>query len=766
MMNAIRNYLLGCTSLFMIAVPASAQVTDGSQAGGRPNKAADSAEAGPDIVVTAQRRSEKLQDVPVSISAIGGDQLAAKRVTTANDLVGPIPNLRSSNITGTGTPVFALRGVSESDYSVNQQGPVATYFDEVYKGSFPLLPVGAYDLERVEVLRGPQGTLYGKNTTGGAINFISRTPEYDATGGNVSVGYGNYNRIDASGALNVALGDRVAARIAFTYANADGWFTNLLPGKPAGNATREYGIRFSLRARPTERLEFILRAQTSLQNPIQYAIYAPPTANGVGNGIFEAYNSGSSYFRTGVGRLEQTSNYAPRMHHRTAGASLTGTWDATDKLKLTSVTSYDYGNVTVPEDADGSPLDVLSDTTGGRAWQFSQDLRLSSDFSSGPNFILGAYYNHELIKAGSSYAYLTGVNTNGDGVVNAADCQVDFFTACVYRNSFRQARESAAVYSDVNWKVTGRLTLRGGLRYTRDTGQLTDFKAQLVGVDGTPIANTIPGDPNDFDATTSQSYKKGTVTGKAGVDFKIDASKMIYASYSRGYRANAFNAQAYFFPSELGVAKPETVRAYEAGFKTQFFGRALTVNGAVFYYDYRDQQALSVDPATLAQHLINVDKSRIFGGELEIDARPVRGVHLFGNIGVLRTKILKGTLSGVDIAGNQLPTAPRFSASGGIDVDLMDNSSGKVVLGADASYVSRQYFELFNEHILAQAPYALLNARLSYRTSDGRYGLSAWAKNLTGKFYRTAAIDATGLGFLYFHVGEPRTYGLTLDAKF
>lgn len=127
----------------------------------------------------------------------------------------------------------------------------------------------------------------------------------------------------------------------------------------------------------------------------------------------------------------------------------------------------------------------------------------------------------------------------------------------------------------------------------------------------------------------------------------------------------------------------------------------------------------------------------------------MRGLHLFGNIGVLRTKILNGTLSGVDIAGNQLPTAPRLSASAGVDIDLMNNGNGKVVVGADASYVSRQYFELFNENILAQAPYALLNARLSYRTSDGRYGVSVWAKNLTGKFYRTGAIDATGLDSVF-----------------
>ena len=761
-MNSIRNYLLGGTSLLMLAAPAWAQTAphDGAAA-----PAASDGTAPGEIVVTALRRSEKLQDVPVSISALGGDQLAAKRVTNANDLVGPIANLRSSNITGTGTPVFALRGVSQSDYSVNQQGPVATYFDEVYKGSFPLLPVGTYDLERVEVLRGPQGTLYGKNTTGGAINFISHAPEYDVFGGNISTGYGNYNRFDASGALNVPLGDNVAARLAFTYAKADGWFANLLPGKPAGNATREYGLRFSLRARPTDRLEFTFRAQTSLQNPIQYAIYAPPTANGVGNGYFEQFNSGSSYFRTGVGKWQQTSNYVPHMYHRTDGASLTGTWEATDTLKLTSITSYDYGNVNVPEDADGSPLNVLSDTTGGRAWQFSQDLRLSSDFASGPNFILGAYYNHELIKAGSSYSYLTGVDVNGDGVINAADCEVTFFVACVYRNSFRQTRKSGALYSDVNWKL-GRITLRGGLRYTRDTGHLTDFKAQVLGVDGAPIGNTIPGDPNNFDATTGQSFRKGNVTGKAGIDFKIDASKMIYISYSRGYRANSFNAQAYFFPTELGVAKPETVNAYEAGFKTQFFNRALTINGAVFYYDYRDQQALSVDPATLAQHLINVDKSRIYGGELEIDARPLRGVHLYSNIGMLRTRILKGTLSGIDLAGNQLPTAPKFSISSGADIELMNNDKGKLTASADTSYVSKQYFELFNEDILAQKAYALVNARLSYRTPDGRYGIAGWVKNLTDKFYRTAAIDATGLGFLYFHIGEPRTYGLTLDAKF
>jgi len=188
---------------------------------------------GTDIVVTAQKRSERLQEVPIAVSAIGGDSLERQRVTQADELASKIVNLQLTSTVGDNTPIFALRGVSMSDYSLNQASPVATYYDEVYKGNFAFLGVAMYDLERVEVLRGPQGTLYGKNTTGGAVNLISRTPVLGDTEGYLNLGYGNYSRYEANGAVSVPLGEALAARVAFTFSRADGRVQNQTPGEPS-----------------------------------------------------------------------------------------------------------------------------------------------------------------------------------------------------------------------------------------------------------------------------------------------------------------------------------------------------------------------------------------------------------------------------------------------------------------------------------------------------------------------------------------------------
>ncbi|MDK2758075.1 MAG: TonB-dependent receptor plug domain-containing protein [Blastomonas fulva] len=196
-----------------------------------------------EIIVTANKRSENLQDVPISVSAVGGDALEKGRTTQIDELVTKVPNLQLTSTVGENTPIFALRGVSLNDFSLNQSGPVATYYDEVYKGNFALLGIALFDLERVEVLRGPQGTLYGKNTTGGAVNLISRAPKLGETSGYLNLGYGNFDRIDINGAVNTPLGENAALRVAGTFARADGWFRNVLPGEPDLASVSEYGVR-------------------------------------------------------------------------------------------------------------------------------------------------------------------------------------------------------------------------------------------------------------------------------------------------------------------------------------------------------------------------------------------------------------------------------------------------------------------------------------------------------------------------------------------
>ncbi|MFM6830761.1 MAG: TonB-dependent receptor plug domain-containing protein, partial [Novosphingobium sp.] len=217
-MSPFPKALLPC-ALLSAATPALAQAPD---AAGQPSG---------EIVVTAQKRAERAADVPVSLSVLGAEALEAARLTQADDLAARVPNLRFSATVGENTPIFALRGVSMSDFSLNQSGPVAVYYDEVYKGNFAFLGLALYDLERIEVLRGPQGTLYGKNTTGGAINYIAAKPAF-ANEGDLKLGIGNYARAEASGAVNVVLSPALAARVAFTAARADGWFRNRLPGGP------------------------------------------------------------------------------------------------------------------------------------------------------------------------------------------------------------------------------------------------------------------------------------------------------------------------------------------------------------------------------------------------------------------------------------------------------------------------------------------------------------------------------------------------------
>ncbi|WP_339709325.1 TonB-dependent receptor [uncultured Sphingosinicella sp.] len=696
-----------------------------------------------EIVITATKRAERLQDVPISVSAIGGDQLSKSRVTNADDLVTKVANLQLTSIVGDNTPIFALRGVSMSDYSLNQSSPVATYYDEVYKGNFAFLGVAMYDLERVEVLRGPQGTLYGKNTTGGAVNLISRAPELGETSGYLNLGYGNYNRMDANGAINVPMGDKAAARVAFSFARADGWFKNQLPGEPDLAGVREYAVRASVLLEPSDGVRFVLRGSTSYQNPRNYGIYAQP----------------AEVHRVGLGKREIEANVTERRRARTYSLALTGNIDVSDTLTVTSITSWDKGKLSFYEDTDGTATELLEIPYYDKANQFAQDLRLTSDTGGPFDFILGAYYNREKVFNSTTFEIAKDVDSDGLPGVTDADCAIGLPLGCLFANSFDQVKKSIAIYTDMNYDISDSITLRGGLRYTHDTGRQTDFESNALGPNGVLVVNLIP--PSDL------KYSTDNISGKIGLDYKLADGNLLYAHFSRGYRASSFNAQAFFDPSELSIAKPEKVNAYEIGAKTQFAGRSVTLNLAGFYYDYRNQQFINVDPVTAAQTLLNINKSRIMGGEAELSVRASDMLSLRAGVGLLDSKIKKGTVSGVDVSGNELSNAPSLTFNGGVDLTVMDSDTGKLSLHGDVSYSSSQYFEVLNVPRLQQGSYAILGAHIDYETADGRWNASIWGKNLGNKFYFTSRVDLlAGFGFDYNHISAPRTYGVTVGYKF
>ena len=263
------------------------------------------------------------------------------------------------------------------------------------------------------------------------------------------------------------------------------------------------------------------------------------------------------------------------------------------------------------------------------------------------------------------------------------------------------------------------------------------------------------------------SYKTNNLSGKFGIDYKLDGGNLIYANYSRGYRAKSFNAQAFFDPSELSIAKPESVDAFELGAKTQFADRRITLNMAGFYYKYRNQQFINISPTTAAQTLENIPRSRILGGEAELTARASDAVTIRAGIGLLDTKIQQGLVSGVNVAGNELSNAPSLTFNGGFDVTAIDSDAGKLSLHGDLAYSSSQYFEVINIPRLKQKAYALLSGHIDWESANGRWNASIWGKNLTNKFYFTSRVDLlAGFGFDYNHISAPRTYGITVGIKY
>lgn len=745
-----------------------------------------------EIVVTAQKRSENLQSVPVSVTALTASQLGDLKLDDASVLATQIPNLQVNGIVGEGSPLFSLRGVSMFDYSLSQSSPVASYMDEVYKGNFVLFGVEMYDLERVEVLRGPQGTLYGKNTTGGAINFITRKPGFD-TQGYLKIGAGNYNRREAEGAFQSALiPDRLAVRIAMTYTKADGFIRNILPGHPDLEGVDQYGVRVSLLFKATDSLDFTLRYSKSMQDPQNYAIL-PGRVSDLGIGLVGAYYPTSDGTATGkpLGNDTVAQNYTPRRRQDNQALALTTNWAVSDGYAVTAITSWDQGSLFNPEGTDGAGIDIFKIPYIGKTHQVTQDLRLSTTGADALNYIVGAYYQHEAIFNSTENRFYNFLDYNGDGTINYQDCVDSSFNtpgggypagvfvnaSCRYYNSFDQIKNSWAVYSDGSYKLSDVFKLRAGVRYNHDTGEQKNALDQLRGPDEVPIANilasaipvlALPGSPGYAQAvgqTFSQGFHNSSVTGRAGLDVTPTRDSLLYLSYSRGYRSAAFNAQFLFTNSDFTTVKPETIDAIEAGFKTSWLGNRLQANGAVFHYQYRNQQIINVYP-TGQQPLVNLGKSRIDGGELELTVRPVRTFMARLGLGFLDTKVQEGQLASGSIAGQKLPNAPSVSGNASADWDVWNGAVMGLRLHADSSFTARQYLALPQEEAISQKAYSLVNARVTLHGATDRWDVGLWGNNLGDTFYLTNAVDLQGLGFDYRHRGVPRTYGVDATYRF
>ncbi|MDH3336186.1 MAG: TonB-dependent receptor [Gammaproteobacteria bacterium] len=710
-----------------------------------------------EIVVTAQKKASDIQDVPLSVTAITARQLDALKLRDASQIVAFAPNVTFNGTGGENQLVLSVRGVSMQDYAPNQAGPVAVYADEIYRGN-QVLAAGMqmFDLERVEVLRGPQGTLYGRNSTGGAINLISNKPRFEGQDGYLTLGAGNYGRQEAEGAYESEIvDDRLAFRGAFSYVDADGYVENQLTGEQDLSGIGEWGARLHLAARLSNTFDALLTLyRTEYDAPVYGALAVENNPAGIGFTGYLRSDRGLTFHETEADRADDTER-------EYQGVSLRFDWELSDTLTLTSITSYDEGEQVSLADDDGSPFEIFHSDYSSEIEQVSQDLRLVSNNSSPFNYVAGLYYVDDQVDATTTFRYLGEFG----GVANFCFDDPLFFIGCAYTNELTQDRESLAAYIHTTTELSERWSLTVGLRYTDDTVGVSDYSGflsdALTGVSD-PL---FGGAPIPVFGPVADEREENDLSGKVGLEFRPAEDLMVYGSFSTAYRAGAWNGQAFFGDFEVNYVPPEEVETWEFGVKSQLLDGRLQINGAVFIYDYKNQQFLDFDPLTGAQTLASAEEASISGGELEMVYLPMENLTLNLGIGLLDTEYDQLVKSGVDLSGNKLIAAPETNINAAIDYDFSLGAI-EVRLRADGVYTGDQFYSVENLETIAQDGYWLWNARAIFSAMDKPFSVGVWVKNLTDDEYIVNAFDLSGFGYNYYQRGAPRTYGIDATWRF
>ncbi|MDP3747397.1 MAG: TonB-dependent receptor [Phenylobacterium sp.] len=731
-----------------------------------------------EIMVTAQKRGENVQNVPIAITALSGEVMAERGVRNALDLTQFVPGLQINNLFQSSNPTIFLRGVGVNDYNAASSGAVGVTVDDVFLNSSVGQLFAVFDVDRVEVLKGPQGTLYGRNTTGGVINYVTRRPTFSPEF-TASVGAGRFNQVffDAAGG-GPLIDDRLAARASVVVKRRDGWGVNLQDGRDI-NGIETYAGRLQFLFTPTPDIE--------IQNKIEGGFSKSSALGHQSLGTFHltanractgeevlartiCVNPISGYkananideFNTNVrDNYENLTNFADR---------LSVVWNG-DNLSLTSITGYVYNKRDLNQDIEYSPFAIAElPVWVEKSEQVSNELRLASNGDGPLKWVAGLYYLQEKLSSVTNLSVLREFNP--DPTQPHFDPANSVLTV---ERVFTQRTASKAVFAQVDYEVTDQLTVTAGLRYTDDKKTLSFITyGGPVNPDSDPRARLqdrlvgfVDADPTNFaidlPSRTVTTLKKPT--WRLALAYKASPTVNAYASYSRGLRAGGYNTAALFNGIEFNAVDPESIDAFEAGVKTDLFDRTWRVNASAFYYDYRNLQVFSLEPNPAGgvplQRLQNAD-AEVYGAEVEIQARPMRGLDL--NLGAAYVHATYADFIDPirgDFNGNRLDKTPRLQATGSATYrfDLSDGWTARV--GGDFSYQSKVYFSALNDAPMVSARHGEVNLNAGVSHSSG-VDLSVFVRNVGDNRYLTDMNDLSSLGFFFPVFNEPRTYGLTL----
>jgi iron complex outermembrane receptor protein len=728
-----------------------------------------------EIIVTAQRREQRLQDVPVSITAFGREALEARNVTNFAGIAGFQPNVKIITYYRQSAPAIAIRGSVTVNPSPTFDPAVGLYVDGLYVGKSYGSLFDQSDLERIEVLRGPQGTLYGRNTLAGAINLITRKPTGE-WGGRVQGGISNYDGRLVRASLDLpAFGD-FAVKLTGSFNERDGFVklidnpfpqvTTALPRRAdrAGDVNRLTG-RAAVRWTPSA--DFTVDYSFDYSRSHDTLGYLQPTYFSPG-GIFDpaspAYvggRVGNQYFGlpfdlyvrpnersltgysdgSGGGPNPNEENVKNRQH------TLIATLDVGDTT-LKSITGYRKLNTNWDNDVDGTPLNLIQSYMFMKYDSFSQEFQATG--SSGPlNYTAGLYY----------------FTDDGD----SRNPQRYFGGAASYTGGYGYGTDSYAAYGQLEYAVTDAFTLIGGLRYTDEKKRISRDWVANFGV------LVPPG------TRAEKSFDKLTATATAKYDFSPDLN--VYARYAQGFKSGGFNGEADTVAGSTTPYDPELSDSYEIGTKARLLDGRLQANVA-YFYDRRKDMQLSVFKASnsLSSEILNAGKARIQGVEVELDARPSDWLQISGNIGTLDTKYIEYIDRGVNVADNRaFPSAPKFTASASVDATLADLGFGELGLIVDYTHSDAYYnfadpldpvtLTTYSAQTTKAEESNIVDVRLrltKVKAGAGEIEASLWSQNVFNEAYRTFGIDF-GPNFghaVISNYNPPRTYGLDVVFRF
>ncbi len=715
-----------------------------------------------DIIVTAQKRSESLQKVPLAITAVTAEELDQRGIRDLQGIVSSVPSLNLGQQVGVAK--IALRGVGLENISAGAEGSIAFHMDGVFISRSIAALSSFYDVQQVEVLRGPQGTLYGRNATGGSINITTRRPTQELSGyANLTVG--NYGLIATEGAISGAIvPDVLAARVAFQTRDRNGYGKNIVTGNGIDDLNTR-AVRGSLLFTPTDKLMIDIKGDYFRQNDRSGSYHF------FGAGGFVAPGVPITPFGILAGGtvptdIRDVSNEAdPANNLKFWGVSGKVTYDISDDIQFSSLTSFRRLRYSTFTDIDATSTRIAPGNQFEKDRQFSEELQLSGKMDR-LNWLIGLYYFNEKDEGAISIPL-------DNLVFGFLGAPPPYYLTQGYYSGGHIKTDAVAIFGQASYELVDNLRVTVGARYSSE---------KKANVDQVLFDAVTPYDPATREPVTLPGREKRfkSFTPRIALDYQATPDVLVYGSWSKGFKAGTYNLGSATPPVD-----PEKVDAFEAGVKSSLFDRRVRLNLAAFYYNYKDLQVGKVLYSGGVPTIVleNAGNARIYGLEAELKAQVSSTFDIDANAAWLHARFTKycsgdptrpylggdpGCLAGeINLRGNSLSQAPDFTAFFGAQYHV-PSDLGEFTVRGEVAWRDRSYFTPFNVKYVSQAPNTRLNAFMNWAGKDGHATASLFVKNLTNKTVVGNTVIGGGIvgypivGFLE----DPRTFGFTLGYKF